>query len=337
MGKDKSVRGRRWTPEDRQYIGELYATTPTSELAKLLDRSEHAVEHQASLMGILKSEEEVLRIRSLSQQKAYHCEPYSTFRTMYLEEQLSIGVIAEQMGCSISKVQKSLQREGITRTNLDSKRLLSQQKQHNSNFFDSIDTEEKAYWLGFFYADGYLDKNGSLLKIDLTAKDALHLQRFADIFQREVRVHARSADKRNGKIYTTATCVVSCAYLWNELRAKGIKQGNTLSEDDSIFEHMSVELLHHFVRGFFDGDGTVYPNKEGLVFGFVGSFSFIGRLREVLVALAGLTVIKIGRNGKLSYIRWNGNILSSRFKDWLYHDATVWLERKRNVFDAYLT
>jgi len=63
-------------------------------------------------MGIFKSEE-VSRVRSLSQQKEYQCEPYITFRKMYLEEQLSIGVIAEKMGCSISKVQKYLKREGI--------------------------------------------------------------------------------------------------------------------------------------------------------------------------------------------------------------------------------
>src|SRR5215467_3768792 len=114
--------------------------------------------------------------------KKYQCEPYLTFRTMYLEDQLSIATIAKKMGCSICKVQKYLEREDLTRTNLDSKRLLSKRTQHNSTFFDSIDAEEKAYWLGFFYADGYLDKNGSALKIDLSARDALHLQRFASIF-----------------------------------------------------------------------------------------------------------------------------------------------------------
>lgn len=325
--------GRRWTREHRQQIRESYPVMPTSELAILLNRSEHAIEHQASLMGILKSEEIVSRIHSLSQQKEYQCEPYSTFRTLYLDNQLSIGAIAEKMGCSISKVQKYLEREGLTRTNLDSKKLLSKLTQYNSTFFDSIDTEEKAYWLGFFYADGHLAKNGSVLKIDLSSKDALHLQRFANLFQREVQVYERTADKRNGKVYTTATCSISCAYLWNALIEKGIKQGNTLSEDVSVFAHVPDALMHHFVRGFFDGDGTVYRNKHGgLRFGFVGSLSFMAHLRKVIVSSTGISAPKLDESLKHAKLRWNGNGVSERFKNWLYRDATIWLARKRNVF-----
>src|SRR5215471_715872 len=129
----------------------------------------------------------------------YQCEPYLTFRTMYLEDQFSIATIAEKMGCSISKVQKYLEREGVTRTNLDSKRVLSKRTQHNSTFFDCIDTEEKAYWLGFFYADGYLDKDGSTLKLGLSARDAFHLQRFASIFHRGVRVYEQIPTREQGE------------------------------------------------------------------------------------------------------------------------------------------
>jgi len=268
--------------------------------------------------------------------KEYQCEPYLTFRTMYLEDQFSIATITEKMGCSISKVQKYLEREGLTRTNLNSKRLLSKRTQHNSTFFDRIDTEEKAYWLGFFYADGYLDKDGSTLKIDLSARDTLHLQWFASIFQRDVRVYERNPDKRTGRVYSTASCTISCAYLWHALIEKGIKQANTLSEDISVFEHISDELLvHHFVRGFFDGDGSVHRNKRGaLEFGFVGSFSFMVHLRKVIVASTRLPVPKLETNRKLACIRWSGNGSGERFKRWLYFDATIWLERKRDVFDS---
>jgi hypothetical protein len=255
---------------------------------------------------------------------------------MYLEDQFSIATIAEKMGCSISKVQKYLEREGLTRTNLEAKRLLSKRTQHNSTFFDSIDTEEKAYWLGFFYADGYLDKDGSTLKLDLSARDTVHVQRFASIFHREVRVYERNPDKRNGRIYSTTSCTISCAYLWHALIAKGIRQGNSLSEDTSVFEHIPDELLvHHFVRGFFDGDGSVHRGKRGaLQFGFVGSFSFLEHLRRTIGASTGLPAPKLETDRKLTCIRWSGNGSSERFKRWLYRDATIWLERKRDVFES---
>jgi DNA-binding transcriptional regulator WhiA len=286
----------------------------------------------AMLLRLAREEEAMAKIRL----KEYQCEPYFTFRTMYLEDQFSIATIAEKMGCSISKVQKYLEHEGLTRTNLESKRLLSKRTQHNSTFFDSIDAEEKAYWLGFFYADGYLDKDGSTLKLDLSARDTVHLQRFASIFHREVRVYERNPDKRNGRVYSTASCTISCAYLWHALIEKGIKQGNTLSEDTSVFEHIPDELLvHHFVRGFFDGDGSVHRGKRGsLQFSFVGSFSFLEHLRRIIVASAGLPAPKLETNRRLACIRWSGNGSSERFKRWLYLDATIWLERKRNVFDS---
>ena len=148
-------------------------------------------------------------------------------------------------------------------------------------------------------------------------------------------MYERNPDKRNGRIYSKARCTISCAYLWHALITKEVKQGNSLSEDISVFEHIPENLMHHFVRGFFDGDGSVYCNISGdLGFSFFGSYPFMEHLRAVLVASAGLSVTKLGKSGKLSHLHWNGNGNGRRFKNWLYHGATVWLERKREAFDA---
>lgn len=72
----------------------------------------------------------------------------------------------------------------------------------NYTFFDSIDCEEKAYWLGFILADGCVRtkkrtqtlqsgevstiKKGSGLEICLQEKDKKHLEKFASIFERKV-------------------------------------------------------------------------------------------------------------------------------------------------------
>ena len=60
----------------------------------------------------------------------------------------------------------------------------------NEHFFDVIDTEEKAYWLGFIYADGNISSEGNRFEINLSAKDLDHmlkLKRFLN-YDGEIRV-----------------------------------------------------------------------------------------------------------------------------------------------------
>jgi hypothetical protein len=50
--------------------------------------------------------------------------------------------------------------------------------EYNRHIFDVIDTPEKAYWLGFIIADGYLNDNKNMLRIKLGNKDKCHLEKF---------------------------------------------------------------------------------------------------------------------------------------------------------------
>ena len=47
---------------------------------------------------------------------------------------------------------------------------------YNRHIFDNIDNEEKAYWLGFIVADGYLNLDKHMLRIKLGNKDKQHLK-----------------------------------------------------------------------------------------------------------------------------------------------------------------
>lgn len=59
----------------------------------------------------------------------------------------------------------------------------------NQNFFDDIDTEEKAYWLGFLYADGYNNEKRKEVKIRLAIKDEEHLLKLRDTLYIKKIVH----------------------------------------------------------------------------------------------------------------------------------------------------
>lgn len=52
----------------------------------------------------------------------------------------------------------------------------------NEHIFDNIDTEEKAYWLGFIFADGYISslnaKYKNVFELSLSIKDLNHIKKF---------------------------------------------------------------------------------------------------------------------------------------------------------------
>ena len=51
-------------------------------------------------------------------------------------------------------------------------------KKFNEHIFDIIDTEEKAYWLGFIYADGCISLKTNAFEISLKYDDINHLNKF---------------------------------------------------------------------------------------------------------------------------------------------------------------
>ena len=44
--------------------------------------------------------------------------------------------------------------------------------------FDTIDSEEKAYWLGFIYADGWISDANNCFTLTLQQRDVEHLLKF---------------------------------------------------------------------------------------------------------------------------------------------------------------
>ena len=58
----------------------------------------------------------------------------------------------------------------------------------NSDVFEKIDTEEKAYWLGFLYADGYINEKRKFVDIGLKRSDRGHLEKFRQFLESDVPI-----------------------------------------------------------------------------------------------------------------------------------------------------
>lgn len=138
---------------------------------------------------------------------------------------------------------------------------------YNATIFDKIDTEEKAYWLGFIFADGYItDPETSTehrykFELCLSSKDEEHIRKFAKFVEFTGKIEHRtisSCPTGNKDSYSAVRIILSGKHLWEVLNSYGCTPRKSLTlkfPNVSIFENKS--LVRHFIRGYFDGDGSL--------------------------------------------------------------------------------
>lgn len=89
---------------------------------------------------------------------------------MYTEDKKGYKTIQKELNLPYSTI---VVLRFLKENNLMDKNRVSRKYKFDENFFENIDTEEKAYWLGFIYADGAVFKR--TLSIRLSTKDIHHL------------------------------------------------------------------------------------------------------------------------------------------------------------------
>lgn len=207
----------------------------------------------------------------------------------------------------------------------------------NQDFFEIIDNEYKAYWLGFIAADGYINKRGNTTGITLHIKDINHLQKFLGILDaKSTKIHLRTG-RFDAFSPITNKCYINLYSnkMNSDLQKLGIEitKSNTLKPLKGIPE----ELINHFIRGFFDGDGCVCESlskdRKGVnkyykpEISFTGTYDFLNFVKDKL-PIKGPNLSK-DKRAKNSYKLAYSSI--SRFleiEEYLYKNANTYLDRK---------
>lgn len=205
------------------------------------------------------------------------------------------------------------------------------------DFFDSIDTPEKAYWLGFLTADGCIHgtsayPEGAYLTIDLGAGDAGHLVKLKEAVgaSRDVR----KAFKRSGeKLQHYATLSVGSYGLARGLVALGLtpRKSATVKPWNG-----PADLMPHFWRGLFDGDGSLAWKGGGLYTAFLcGSEPCVRGFQAWAHEICGTNATPYFKTG-CWYVSISGRYQVPKLVRAMYADATVSLDRKQKIADAIL-
>lgn len=159
----------------------------------------------------------------------------------------------------------------------------------NENIFDEIDTEEKAYWLGFLYADGTIssqspDKRSRFeVKLALKYSDISHLKKF-NVFM-EYKGMNLKAISQNSTL--GIKWVISNKHLWETLNNLGCVPKKSLIlkyPDINIFKNKN--FIFDFIRGYNDGDGcisySVRNDKVSPSVSMVGTKDFLSGVQKAL-------------------------------------------------------
>lgn len=210
------------------------------------------------------------------------------------------------------------------------------------DFFDKIDTEEKAYILGFLYADGYNDTNKNAVCISLKYDDVEILNTITKIIQPTkplfyLDMSPENRGMKNSKNQYRIT--INNKHISERLVELGCGKAKTSVIKFPNSGQVPLDLVHHFVRGYFDGDGSVSSGKWFKIY-IISTPEFLINLQCILKDSIGINITKLNTSRKYSKevniatLNIGGRLQCIRFKDWLYKDATIFLERKKKVFDT---
>ncbi len=207
----------------------------------------------------------------------------------------------------------------------------------NEKYFDIIDTQEKAYILGFIYADGCNLKDYNYISIQLARKDIDILYQISErLFPENPHDRVSFVDRiKKGKLLHHAVITFNSKYMCGILDNLGCSPRKSLTLQFPNWLN-DPELQRHFIRGYYDGDGGVYiPNvkNRSICAKIIGTYDFILKMNEIIFKniKVGLHLEKI-ETCDLYRTHVSGGMQAQKFLDWLYKDSTIHLERKHSLY-----
>lgn len=211
------------------------------------------------------------------------------------------------------------------------------------NTLEIIDTQEKAYILGLCFADAYA--SGSYISLKDGDQDILFT--IANYLELPAPVYKEPDPSRYSKKGYWRLGLKHNAILlrkhWGANKIAGAKK--------LILPTVPPTLLNHFLRGLFDGDGcysidnryvTKYPDMAvpGLIYVLLNEEEHAKQIQDSICMATNLNhtniIKKTGNGSRVVYkLIWSGTNNIVTLRNWLYTDATIYLQRKKLIADQF--
>lgn len=207
-------------------------------------------------------------------------------------------------------------------------------RKHNFNhdYFENIDTEEKAYWLGFIMADGCVykgsDKYSLRLQINLKGDDKEHLEKFQKAIGSNYKIQLKDC-----KGSSVAILKINSTKMCNDLINLGVIQRKSIVCE---YPNINEKYNKHFIRGYFDGDGCITSTDRNTRLSW--KFSIVGgegMLNSIKDKLPEDISIYDRKNQNVVYLETGSHERINNVMDWLYENSKTYLDRKYSKYKEF--
>jgi hypothetical protein len=251
--------------------------------------------------------------------------------------------LAVAFGITQTSVRQLLARRNVPRRQNTPE--LHQKYTCNHNYFSEPLDEERAYWIGFLLADGYVTKprvhntpthrrgSAPTVGLDLSTVDVKHVERFRDALQSNhpIKCRVNSSEYSKGR-HSLARLVINSQLLADALARYGVVPNKTAI---CVAPELPAQLRRHMYRGYFDGDGGLCIHQirkwPSASLDIIGTTAFLRTMAEWLELNAGANPHKplaSSLSKVVDHLRYGGMRQVSDILHLLYDDATIYLNRK---------
>lgn len=251
---------------------------------------------------------------------------------LYVEKKLSTKQIGEIYDCYNTTILRWLKYFNIP---LRGNRTYAKYNV-DIHFFDNIDTEEKAYILGYIFSDGHVAKNNNIMfGCDMNDEDVLIKIKRAMKSEHPIR------NKFSSYGHPISTLMITCKELHDRLLELGFNNRKSYGMDfNRLLSNIPRSLLNHFTRGIFDGDGSIrvykynYLKKHQYHFGYTGIIDSV-KFFDSMFNIGCKYYDETGKGLTYTIRSANKHTIYAAYHI-LYNDANIYMDRKKKTFDEFI-
>lgn len=242
----------------------------------------------------------------------------------YLNENYTLKQLGREFECNYGTIRNLLNKH-----NIQSKGN-KQGYPRNEYYFNVIDSINKAYWLGFLYADSCIHSNNYEISINITDKE--HIEKF----KLAIGAINHKIIETNDKRWKNAKTLYQFTIKDKQLHTDLIKWGCVPQKTFQICEIPNIprNYVSHFIRGYFDGDGSLHylqgTNNYRISF-TSGSKEFLEDIKKELQVNVS---IKSHKEENTYQLQISGRKQIEKILNYLYQNSLpeIRLDRKYNTY-----